>query len=334
MLRIAIGRWKVPFLFIAVATAVYAAAFAIAAQLPGLKEARVVATALTVDLVVVVPAAFYVLVVRRRGVPLVTLVPVFILSVVAASSIVPVEHHQLLGALELSLIPMELGLLGWIGWRAKRALRGMSSEAEPLERFRRAAFELVRNDRAARVVASEVAAFYYALGSWRAKPHVPPIKSAHTHHRLSGHGAIVSGFLILLLLEGITAHVLLVSWSPLAAWIATISSLYGALWLIADWRAMILRPILIDEESLTIRAGLRTTVVVPRESILAIERRDPELGKESLNLTLMGTPTHWIRLSEPLWAQGLYGFRRRVRAIGVQPDEPEAFESALGLERD
>ena len=57
--------------------------------------------------------------------------------------------------------------------------------------------------------------------------------------------------------EGLAVHVLILKWSALVAWIFTIGTVYGALWLIADYRATVLRPILVSDESILIRAGFR-----------------------------------------------------------------------------
>lgn len=59
-----------PLWFAGIATGVYATALAVVGQLSHLKaHANVVAVALTLDLIAVVPLAFYLLVVRRRGRP-------------------------------------------------------------------------------------------------------------------------------------------------------------------------------------------------------------------------------------------------------------------------
>jgi hypothetical protein len=60
-----------------------------------------------------------------------------------------------------------------------------------------------------------------------------------------------------------------------------------------------------------------------------VGRTKPEPGKESVNLTFLGTPTRWITLSEPMIAEGPYGFRRRVRSIGIEPDAPQEFDRIL-----
>ena len=166
-----------------------------------------------------------------------------------------------------------------------------------------------------------------ASGRWRAghstgsreepQVHAPAGSSAFSQHRGSGHAAIVVAFVLMLSIEGLAVHLLLLDWSVLAAWISTISTAYAAVWLVGDYRATVLRPILVGDETMLLRAGLRWTVEVPRGAIASIGRDKPPFGKECLNLTFLGTPTRWLTLSEPIVAEGLYGVRRRVRAIGI-----------------
>jgi len=319
-------------LFVGIVVGIYAAALGVIGQFPRLQQHEsVVSVALTLDLVVVVPLAFYLLVVLRRGLPIVMLAPVLVLSALAASRVLPADQQQTLRVLEALAAPVELALIGWIGWRAARALREARRDAaaDPLEQLRRAAFEVTRNGRAASVLASEIAVFWYAIGSWRARAHAPAGTVAFTHHRRSGHAGIVLAFVLVMTVEGLAVHLLLLGWSTLAAWIFTIGTAYGALWLIADYRATVLRPILVSDEDVLVRAGLRCTIQVPMAQITGIGHEKPSLGKESVNLTLLGTPTHWLTLAEPMFAEGPYGFRRRVRAIGMKPDAAEDFDRIL-----
>ncbi len=332
MHRTAAQNRLAPLLFLSSAGAVYAAALAVAHVLPTLDRAGAVAFGLTIDLVAVVPLLFYWLVVRRRGWPLVSVVPVLVLSVLAARQILPLDHQQALRLIELLAVPAEIGLLGWIALRAARALRSArrGGPTDPVDRLRHAAFDLARHDRVADILATEIALLYYALGSWRARPHVPEGTAAFTHHRRGGHGGIVFAFLIVLFMEGVAAHLLLSLWSVLAAWIFSAGTIYGALWLIADYRATVLRPILVGGESVSIRAGLRFRLDLPRERIAAVLDHKPDLGRECASLTLLAAPTRWIVLSESMLARGPYGLGRRVRAVGIAADDPDGLARALG----
>lgn len=319
------------FLFGGLAAMVYAASMTLARRLQSVGHPDVVAVGMTLDLVVVVPLAFYLLVVRRRGWPVVATVPVFVLSLVAAARIIPAGHQQPLRIAELLAIPAELAVLSWIAWRAHGALQAARRDrtADPLQLLQRAAIGLLREARAAGVLATEIAVLYYGFGSWKTRPHAPEGAAAFTHHRRSGHLAVVCAFVMVMAIEGLAIHLMVALWSGVAAWFLTVTTAYGALWFLADARATVLRPILVDEEGLLLRAGLRWTVRVPRHEVAAIRHSKPAYGRESLNLTLLGAPTHWIELATPTLAEGPYGMRRRVRAIGIQPDASEEFGRAL-----
>ena len=129
--------------------------------------------------------------------------------------------------------------------------------------------------------------------------------------------------------EGFAVHLLLSVWNVLVAWVFTLSSVYGALWLIADFRATVLRPVLVSDESILIRGGIRYTVEVSRLQISSISRSQPEFSQEVLSLKLIGPPTHWIIFSEPVNVHGPYGTTRRVRAVSIEPDDPQGFEEAF-----
>lgn len=313
--------------FLGFATLVYAVSLAIAGRLPGLAHPDAVAVGMTLDMVVVVPLAFHFLIVRRRRMPVLALAPIVIAGCLAAALVLPRDRHGLLRLLETAIAPAELGLVGWIVWRAVRSLRRSRAahDADPLERLHEVAHEALGLERVAAMIASEVAVFHYAFFAWRARPHAPRGATAFTHHRRSGHAGTVVAIILLLAVEGFAMHFLITRWSAIAAWIFTASSVYAALWLIADHRATVLRPILVDDQGLWARAGLRASVRVPWSSIAAVSLQAPEVGRAAVRLTMFGSPSHWILLTEPVLVRGPYGFTRRALALGFEPDEPEAF---------
>jgi len=312
--------------FVAVLAVVYAASLTIVRRLATVAHADLVAIGMTLDLLVVVPAAYWALVVRRTRVPLVTIVPVVFASLVAASYVLLADRQAPLRVAESLAIPLEVGAISWIAWRATRALRraGEAVDADPIERIRRAGFDLMRNERAAAIFATEIAVLYYGLFSWfRARPHAPVGSVAVPHYRRSGRGSVLVVLLVLFAGEGLAIHLFVARWSPLAAWFLTAGTAYVALWLVADHRATILRPILVGCDEVVIRAGLRCTARVPRAMIERCGPERPGSGREVVSLASLSGPTRWITLREPVVAEGPYGLRRRVRAFGIVPDVPD-----------
>ena len=74
----AITRLRRPAIFLAAAAAICACSVLVAGMLPRLQNAGVVAVGVTCDLVLVVPALYYLLLVRGRRWPAFSLVPVVI----------------------------------------------------------------------------------------------------------------------------------------------------------------------------------------------------------------------------------------------------------------
>ena len=339
-LTIARPAWSHPGLFALLAGTLYLTAFWASRQLAGLdRGGEVVARALTVDLALIVPLLYGLVLVRGRGWPAISLVPVFLLSLAGAAAIVPRDHRGWVEGLEWLAAPAELLALGWIGWKARQAVRGvrreraLSDDGDMLEAIRSAARTILPSGRAAEIVASEVAVLYYALASWRRSPAVAA-PGVFAYHRGSAYGAVVVALLMAMAAEVVAVH-LLVSrfWSPAAAWLLTALGLYGALWLLADYRAARLRPIRLTGEALRIRIGQRWSVELPLEAIVAVRRlsaREPlPKDRRRLGALLVGMPQLLIELDREVVAHGLYGFDRSVDAVALQVDEPERLEREL-----
>ena len=319
-------------LFAILATGIWATAVFLVGVLPNLERPETVALGITLDLTVVVPLTYYFLVVRPRNWPPVALAPVLVLSLVIAAAILPSDHQQTLRVVEALAIPVEVALLGWVGWQAARALRQIrhSATADPVEELHRSARKFLRVHRVADVFAFELAVLFYAFGTWRSKLRIPDGTYAFTSHRRSGHGGLVFALFVLTVVEGVAVHLLLASWSTVLAWVLTFLSFYGALWLIADYRATVLRPSLVNEVEVWIRGGLRWRTRVPRDQMAAVARTKPDPQECTMSVAFLTTPNIWVRFSAPVLLEGPYGIRRQVCCVGLVVDEPAEFQRLLG----
>ena len=317
--------------FALLATGIYAAAFTVTRMRAALRHPDIVSAGLLVDLLITVPLAFYWLAVRRAGWPARTLIPVFLFSLTGAALVLPDQREMLKGLAEILSIPAEIGLLTWITVRTARSLRSTNGTEDMLERLREAAREILPARRVAEAIAFEMAVLYYSVFAWRRRPQYPQTPSgaqAFTYHRTSGYGALLFAFLIVTIAEVVPIHILVTRWSPGAAWLLTILSVYGLFWFLADYRATRLRPILLDGETLCIRTGLRWTIRIPRAHIVAIHKKAPK-SEPFLRATLPMMKPLWIELIEPVAAQGPYGIEKRARWISVAVDDAKTFQEAL-----
>jgi hypothetical protein len=293
---------------------------------------RLLADALTLDLVLTVPLAYWFLAVRGAGWPRLSVLPVFVLCVVTTRIVPGLETGRLLPRIEWIAIPAELLLLTVLARRAvamSRALR-RSAGGDALESLRRAAFEMVRAERAAEVIAYEAAVLWYAVagGGSRETDHDA---EAFGVRRRSGYGPVLAALLLALTAEAIAVHLLVRHWSAAAAWVLTILTAYAVVWLIGDFRALGRRPILLTDDELVVRLGLRWTVRVPLARIRAVRGAGilkPQ-GPDHLRAVLLGAERQVVVLDSEQVATGFYGLRRRVRSIGLSVDEPERFLRCL-----
>lgn len=243
--------------------------------------------------------------------------------------------------LEWLAIPLELALVLYVGRRvvlARRhqALHGGSGRAaaDLLERLRAILSEALPFPRLGEVVADEMATLYYGLFSWWRREEEPG-PDVFSYHRKSGYGAVLGALLMVCAFEALGVHFLLQRWSPAAAWIFTILTLYGMIWMVGDARAQRLRPILLADGVLHVRIGLRWTLPVPLAAVAEVaDARTvrpplPRRAPEYLRATVLGAPQLLLVLREPLTAQGPYGIRRTATRVGLGVDEPDRLRAAL-----
>ena len=238
---------------------------------------------------------------------------------------------SLLAPLGLCAVGVELGIAAREVLRLVRRFRtAKASSDNPLDWFSDAFSALARNERVARMAALECVMWYYASASWRRAPHVPHGYRAFSSHRQSGYVAAVGVMLVLIAVETVAAHLLAARFSVAAACVLTALSLYTILWMIAEARAVVLNPLLVDDVELVARWGMLVCERIPLDRIARVGSQDPAVPKrELLNLAAMGGQALWIELAEPLEVRGLTGKPRLVRAIKTTPDDAAAFKDAL-----
>lgn len=310
--------------------AVYGAAFFAVEVLPQIDAPDAVAVGLTLDLVVLVPLLFYAVIVRGRGWPAITLAPVIVLSFGAASLLIPAEHHTLLDALGYTLPVIELVLVGYVSYKAWSVIRAKrkakAAEGDFYDRLRKTLREAFDVPAAAGALAYEISVFHYAFATRRPEP----TEHSFSYDRRSGYGAVFAAILLAAAVELIAVHVLLQAWSETAALIHAALSVYGALWLVGDYRAMRRRPHELRPDGLRLRYGLRWDLAIPWDHVSTVRRtRKAASGDDYLNMVPVGSPRYVVELRAPAEAVGPYGITRDVRQVGIAVDQPEAFEARL-----
>ena len=323
------ARWLVPLAFGLAVAAVYAVERVVVGHLATVAEPGVLAAAVTLDLAVLVPAAYYGLLVRGRGWPALSVVPVFLLSLAGAALVLPDEHEALLQRLHLLVPLVEVGVLALVavkGAAVVRAYRAAGGDA--YERLRVALGTVL--PRGAGVLAYELALLRYAVVGWRERP---PEGEAHLGVLgTSGYGPVLVGVLLAAVAELVAGHVLLQRlWGDTAALAHLGLSGYALLWLWGDYQALRLRPLRLGADGLAVHLGLRWDVCVPLDRIAAVRRLARPLPRASgyLDATPLGRARYLVELTAPVRVTGPYGLTRTVERLGIAVDEPARFERRL-----
>ncbi|GMV03842.1 MAG: hypothetical protein AMXMBFR53_01240 [Gemmatimonadota bacterium] len=288
-----------------VATAVLAAARQVAALAPFTDHPALLSTAATLDVTVVLTLLCWWILGRTFGWPALALVPLFLLSLVVAGRVLP-EVTRSLRVMHLAAAPLELAAIAWVVRKARSPGR--------------------LHD----VLAYEAEVLATALGGWRRRE---PPAGALTVHRKAAWGAVVGALLLVTAAEVAAVHVVVSRWSPALAWVLTSLGIYGALWLLGDWKACRARPLVLEDGTLRIRFGLRWKVDVPVDRIVAVRvASGPGLATKpaaDLRLALPGAPQVVLELDRPVTAVGIYGLRREARTLALGLDEPRRLADLL-----
>jgi hypothetical protein len=234
-----------------------------------------VATAILADMVLTFPVAFYFLLIRPFGLKKWRLLLVFSCCCAAAYLILPAHQQQYVLQLRKLSAVVEIGGLIYILNKFKRIravyLQLQSNFPDPAYHIYQSLSTVLGNSFAVNVLATELGILRFGLFCWKRQPLNNKVICNYTTYKRSGYAALFGVLLFVCLVEASAVHLMLVRYSLVAAWIFTGLSIYGVLFIIGDFSAIIKSPVLILKEQLVLRAGMRWRAVVNFNNIDCIE---------------------------------------------------------------
>jgi hypothetical protein len=299
-------------------------------------NAGIFSLVVTLDITLGLPLLYYFFVVRAYRLPRISLAAALLVSIVIAGAILPAAHQSYLGRLKLLIPLIELALLIVLLVKA-RQLVGEYRTARRQEIYLIDALDAgVRRTLgdypAMSLLVTEITLVFLACFGWLIS--FKPTRAgqrAFSYHRTSLYPIILVVMLALMAIETVGVHLLLQKWSDLAAWIVTGLSIYSLLWIIGDFQAARLHPIVLAGDRLHLRLGLRWRVTIDIADIEGIRKplRADEKRPDYVRFALAGTPQLVLRLKQPVVVKGLFGMRRTVSLIGVFVDQERAFREEI-----
>jgi hypothetical protein len=301
-----------------------------------LQNPSVFAFAIALDLVMGLPVLYYIFVVRQRRIPALTLVPVVVLAIVIASFILPATQQAPLDFIKKFIPLLELFVLGLIAIKIRTLVKqyhqAKLSAIYLTDALTTSLEQTLGASLFVTIIITEFLLLYCAVGGWfKQFKRRDSSYRAFSYHRKTGYAAVLGVLVLVLIGETTALHILLQQWNTVAAWIFTGLSLYSLLWLMGDFHAQRLHPIVLSKAHLHLRAGMRWRATIPFSDIGAIQKANPRERKAAgyMSLAIFGQPRLVIRLKQPVIVTGLFGITKEVQRIGLAVDDERQFQEAL-----
>ncbi|WP_386060254.1 hypothetical protein [Thalassobacillus hwangdonensis] len=187
-----------------------------------------------------------------------------------------------------------------------------------------------------RILATDIAAIYYSLFSWKKKP--PVGANAFTFHKDGGYQAVFLMLVHAMVLEIIAVHVMVAQYSHVAAWVITALDIYTLLFIISDYQAIRLSPVVLDESGVHFQKGIRVYGFIPWEMVRGVEQNSQtpeEVGKDkqSIALALHGLEKdpipYVLELKDSVKVHQIFGIKKTVDRIYLKMDDPQKFNESI-----
>ncbi|HVA57095.1 MAG: hypothetical protein WBQ26_10620 [Gemmatimonadaceae bacterium] len=331
-----------PKAFAAVALVIYTVDFLVARSPAAPRHGIILGIPLgvTLDLTLVVSALYWLLVIRPAGASAARVIAAFMLSLLGARLVLRPDQREYLLYARFLVAPFELALIAYVVVKVRRAthgFRGTAPDADVPERIVAALSSAFPYRVVGQILATELTIGFYALCSWRRRPHAPAGSQGFSFHRKTGLLALYWAVIGVCVVELFVVHLVVRAFSPRTAWILSAFSALGVIWLVGFVRAMVLRPVLVTASGIVVRSGVQWTLDVPFSAIQRLDagRVTAPVRHAPACLRVGGAapPSVRIDLGEPLVAAGAYGRTKRVKTITLTLDDAPAFAKAVHARR-
>ena len=204
--------------------------------------------------------------------------------------------------------------------------------ADPIYNLRSALTDIMGDSLAAKIVASELAVLRYGLCCWRKEKSTLTQSTAFSTHKEFGYIGIWCMLIVAIMVEVTAFHLLLMRWSHTAAWILTSVSLYGLIFFIADLSAILKRKVLLNDEDLILRTGLRWQAQTTQNNISSIKKISNDYESDTAFFKggiIKNSGNCLIDFKETVTINKLYGSAKEYSSILMHIDNFEGFANAI-----
>jgi hypothetical protein len=295
------------------------------------ENSQLLSNAITVDLLLIVPLIYF-LIIRKRDIPKITVLTMFIIGIVLLTYFLPKENQLFLNNVKTYVLPiLELGIFSVVIYKVVQLSRAYKKQNKKQD-FHRTLLEAATQVlplKISRVLAVEVSMMYYGFIKWKS---AKLSENEFSYHKKNALISILAGFTIIIIAETVGLHAWLVKWNPVVGWIVSFLSAYTAFQFFALLKSIPMRPIVIDHKGhmLHLRYGYFTELTINFDSITKVESHTKDLPEDK-SITIfsplggIGEHNLVIYFKKELVFSGIYGIKRKAKALAIFVDDKERF---------
>jgi hypothetical protein len=290
----------------------------------------------TTCMTVLVPLLYFVLIALSNKQGIIPLLVGFLICTIVASFILPDEQKTVLGYVETCLIVTETLLVILIALKIRRIVIYYKEEKASNNHYgfsrqvKAAAARAMGSEAVGEIIAAEVTNIYYSFFFYKIKSEVPEGATPFTSYKEYKLLFIVVG--IIGLIEVVGAHFLLdFMFSSTTAWVVTIITIYGMLFLIAEFVVMVRRPSILFGDKFYFQMGLRWSAIIPLQAIDKIVKLDYKMDTNKMMKCAIQSQYANVVLffKEEQVINGVFGLKKKGKALLINVDEPELLIQAI-----
>lgn len=292
--------------------------------------------AITVDLLLSVPLVYFLLI-RKTQISKTTVIPVMFIGLLIGSYFMPKEDQTYLFFFKTWIFPIiEVSVFTFLIIKVRDKIKNFRESEGSAPDFytilKSTCYEILPK-RVVMIIVTEIAVFYYSFISWKTKP---LLENEFSYHKQSGTQALFGAFILIIIIETIAFHFLLALWSIVLAWVLTILSIYTTVQVFGFAKSLSKRPILLNNNSLTLKYGILNETEISFLDIEKIEISN-RLPIKDLSLAMLSPIAKFenhnvlIYLNNENEIVNLYGMKKKFKVIGVFFDEPKKFKDKIDI---
>ncbi|WP_345953792.1 hypothetical protein [Mucilaginibacter sp. PAMB04168] len=296
----------------------------------------IVATGLLADMIITFPIAYYFLLIRPLRLRKRSLLLVFSCCCGAAYLLLPPHQRQYILQLRKLTFVLELGIIIYASTqisKIRRYYQALQTQMpDSAHHLRQSLIHVLGNSLPVKLLAAELTVVRFGLLCWKRPTNLPSNAQYFTTHRNSGYAALFGVFLFVGIIELVAVHLVVLQYSYKAAIVLSFISVYGIMFIISDFSAILKSPVIILDNQLLLRTGIRWRAQTEIQNIKAI--RQVKEYEQSYSVCFKGgviksSANLLITFNQPVCIERLYHKSIMSHSIMMSIDQPAEFISQV-----